>query len=160
MKTCTMCGVTYSILQGNFNKYKRSKDGYQSYCRNCAKETAKYYNRKRKEEEVYKPNPQFFGKVRKALEVSNSDTVEVVFYIVETSNNNMYYFSEVICYKGDSLPTTIINGDKYYNYDKANEICNKYLNNLYYIYQKNKSFKIVFREIKGKEIRSNIFKGE
>lgn len=160
MKTCTKCKTTYTDIENNFNKCKSIKGGYTYHCKSCAKKASKEHYKKNRLEKSFMPNRYFIGKVNKALGQTNADTIEVVLYIVETSLENMYYFCEVMCYKNNGLPTTIVGGDKYYLYTKVDEICNNYLSNLYYIYQNNKSFKIIFREIKGKEIRSNIFKGE
>ena len=42
-KPCSQCGVVYPLTVENFYLRPRSKDGFESYCRNCARIMAKTY---------------------------------------------------------------------------------------------------------------------
>lgn len=159
MKTCAKCNTTYKNVKENFYKNTYAKDGYTYYCRFCCKIKSKeqYDDFKR----GFSPNRYFMGKIKKAIndDINPINEFEVVLYDVETSQGNNYYFCELIGYIDGQLIKSIIDGEKYYDKEKVSEICDNYVSNLYYMYQRGCNLKIKYSEVKGKEIRNHIVNG-
>ena len=159
MKTCAKCGTTYKNVKANFYKNVYAKDGYTYYCKLCCKDKSKEQYEKMKE---HNPNYYFIGKVKKALFNNETpiNTFEVVYYEVETSQGNNYYFCELIGYQDEKIIKTLIDGDKKYKKEDVDKICDTYISNLYYMLKNGCDINIKYSEVKGKEIRNHVVNGE
>lgn len=158
-KTCPKCNTTYKTAKGNFYKNSYAKDGYTYYCRFCCKNHSKEQYEELKK--GFTPNNYFIGKIKKAMNDDNKpiNKFEVVLYEVETSQGSKYYFCELIGYQNETLIKTIIDGEKYYNKDKVDAICDNYISNLYYMLKRGCNINISYSEVQGKEIRNHIVNG-
>ena len=112
--------------------------------------------------EKHNPNYYFIGKVKKALFNNETpiNTFEVVYYEVETSQGNNYYFCELIGYQDEKIIKTLIDGGKKYKKEDVDKICDTYISNLYYMLKNGCDINIKYSEVKGKEIRNHVVNGE